>query len=213
VRGKIIGVTNDFHFESMHEPIAPMIMLMPPPSQAFYNRLSVKISGNNILSALSTMETTWKKYFPQTPVDYTFLDDDYNKLYQAEQRQATIFTLFACIAIFIACLGLFGLSAFAISQRIKEIGIRKVLGANVQGIVGLLSRDFLILVGIASLMAFPIAWFAMNSWLKDFAYQVSISWWMYLVAAIVALLIALITVSMQALKAALANPIKALRTE
>jgi putative ABC transport system permease protein len=212
-RGHIIGVINDFHFESMHEPIAPMIMLMPPPSQAFYNRLSVKISGNNILSALSTMEAAWKKYFPETPVDYTFLDDDYNKLYQAEQRQATIFTLFACIAIFIACLGLFGLSAFAISQRIKEIGIRKVLGANVQGIVGLLSRDFLILVGIASLMAFPIAWFAMNSWLKDFAYRINIQWWVFIAAGIVAALIAFATVSLQAIKAAVANPVKSLRTE
>jgi putative ABC transport system permease protein len=159
------------------------------------------------------LETAWKKYFPETPVDYTFLDDDYNKLYQSEQRQATIFTLFACIAIFIACLGLFGLSAFAISQRIKEIGIRKVLGANVQGIVGLLSKDFLILVGIASLMAFPIAWFAMNSWLKDFAYRINIQWWVFIAAGIVAALIAFATVSLQAIKAAVANPVKSLRTE
>ncbi|HET6994154.1 MAG TPA: FtsX-like permease family protein, partial [Chitinophagaceae bacterium] len=169
--------------------------------------------GTNVLPALSTMETAWKKYFPETPVDYTFLDDNYAKLYQSEQRQATIFTLFACIAIFIACLGLFGLSAFAISQRIKEIGIRKVLGANVQGIVGLLSRDFLILVGIASLMAFPIAWFAMNSWLKDFAYRINIQWWVFIAAGIIAALIAFATVSFQAIKAAVANPVKSLRTE
>ncbi|MEI9908402.1 MAG: FtsX-like permease family protein [Bacteroidota bacterium] len=154
-----------------------------------------------------------KKYFPETPADYTFLDENFDKLYQAEQKQATLFTVFACVAIFIACLGLFGLSAFAISQRIKEIGIRKVLGANVSGIVGLLSKDFLGLVGIAAVMAFPVAWFAMNNWLKDFAYRINIQWWVFVVAGIVAALIAFLTVSFQAIKAAISNPVKSLRTE
>jgi putative ABC transport system permease protein len=212
-RGHIIGVINDFHFESMHQAIVPMVFIMLPPSQAYFNNLSVKIAGSDISPALSYLEKTWKKYFPETPVDYTFLDDNFDRLYQSEQRQATIFTVFACIAIFIACLGLFGLSAFAISQRIKEIGVRKVLGANVQEIVALLSKDFLKLVGIAAVMAFPVAWYAMNNWLKDFAYRIDIQWWVFIVAGILAATIAFVTVSFQAIKAAVSNPVKSLRTE
>ena len=141
-KGRIIGVINDFHFESMHQSIVPMVMIMFPPSRPYFNNLSIKITGDRLSSAITYLERTWKKYFPETPVDYTFLDENFDQLYQAEQRQATLFTGFACIAIFIACLGLFGLSAFSISQRIKEIGIRKVLGADVSNIVGLLSKDF-----------------------------------------------------------------------
>ncbi len=211
--GHIVGVINDFHFESMHQAIVPVVLVMFPASQNYFNNLTVKISGSNIAPALAYMEKTWKKYFPETPADYTFLDENFDKLYQAEQKQATLFTVFACVAIFIACLGLFGLSAFAISQRIKEIGIRKVLGANVSGIVGLLSKDFLGLVGIAAVMAFPVAWFAMNNWLKDFAYRINIQWWVFVVAGIVAALIAFLTVSFQAIKAAISNPVKSLRTE
>jgi putative ABC transport system permease protein len=212
-QGHIIGVINDFNFESMHQAIGPMVLIMVPPSQGFYNNVSIKIAGNNTAAAVVYMEKSWKKYFPETPVDYTFLDENFDKLYKSEQKQATLFTVFACIAIFIACLGLFGLSAFAISQRIKEIGIRKVLGADVSGIVGLLSKDFLILVGIAALVAFPVAWYAMNNWLKDFAYRVNIQWWVFIVAGVVAALIAFVTVSFQAIKAAVTNPIKSLRTE
>ena len=212
-KGHIIGVINDFHFESMHQAIVPMVFIMPPPSQPYYNNLSIKIVGNDISTSISYLEKTWKKFFPETPVDYTFLDENFDRLYQSEQRQATIFTVFACIAIFIACLGLFGLSAFAISQRIKEIGVRKVLGANVQGIVALLSKDFLKLVGIAAVMAFPVAWFAMNNWLKDFAYRINIQWWVFIVAGILAAMIAFVTVSFQAIKAAVSNPVKSLRTE
>ncbi|MES1215877.1 MAG: FtsX-like permease family protein [Bacteroidota bacterium] len=213
VSGHIIGVLKDFHFESMHQPIVPMVFIMLPPSNTYFNNLSVKIGGGNTSAAMSAMERTWKKYFPETPFEYTFLDDNFDKLYQSEQRQATIFTSFACIAIFIACLGLFGLSAFAISQRVKEIGVRKVLGANTSTIVGLLSKDFLKLVAVAAIIAFPIAWYAMNSWLKDFAYRISIQWWVFIVAGLVAGLIAFVTVSFQAIKAALANPVKSLRSE
>jgi putative ABC transport system permease protein len=212
-KGRIIGVINDFHFESMHQTIVPMIMLMFPPSRPYFNNLSIKITGSRMSSALSYMEKTWKKYFPETPVDYTFLDENFDQLYQAEQRQATLFTSFACIAIFIACLGLFGLSAFSISQRIKEIGIRKVLGADVNNIVSLLSKDFLKLVGVAAILAFPIAWYFMNNWLQDFAYRISMPWWVFLIAGIGAAFIALITISFQAIRAAIANPVKSLRTE
>src|SRR6266496_2348348 len=142
--GHIIGVMNDFHFESLHQKITPLILIMPAvtPAQTFYNNLSVKISGNNIPVALATLKDTWQKYLPEVPYQYTFLDENFSKLYESEQKQGTIFTVFACIAIFIACLGLFGLSAFAITQRVKEIGVRKVLGANVSSIVTLLSKDF-----------------------------------------------------------------------
>jgi putative ABC transport system permease protein len=164
-------------------------------------------------AALSHIEATWKKFLPEVPYQYTFLDENFGKLYQAEERQKTIFTTFACIAIFIACLGLFGLSAFTISQRIKEIGIRKVLGANVITIVVLLSKDFLKLVLIAAVIAFCVAGYGMNQWLQDFAYRVTISWWIFLLAGVMAAMIALITISFQAVKAAIANPVKSLRTE
>ncbi|HYK47219.1 MAG TPA: FtsX-like permease family protein, partial [Parafilimonas sp.] len=213
--GRIIGVMNDFHFESLHQQIPPMILIMPsvPANQSFFNYVSVKISGNNIAAALATIKDAWQKYLPELPYEYTFLDENFSKLYESEQRQETIFTVFACISIFIACLGLFGLSAFAISQRVKEIGVRKVLGANVSTIVALLSKEFVMLVLIAAPFAFGIAWYAMHEWLQDFAYRINIQWWVFVVAALAALLIALATVSFQAIKAALANPVNSLRTE
>ncbi len=210
--GKLVGVFNDFHFESMHQEIVPLVLLIPR-SGGSYGRISVKLSGNNTSAALAHIENTWKKFLPDSPYEFTFLDENFARLYQAEERQEKLFTLFACLAIFIACLGLFGLSAFAISQRIKEIGIRKVLGADVSTIVALLSKDFMKLVAIAAIVAFPVAWFFMHKWLQDFAYRISIQWWIFLIAAVVAALIALITISFQAIKAAVANPVKSLRTE
>lgn len=211
-RGKLIGVFNDFHFESMHQKIVPLVLLVPR-NQNNYGNISMKIAGNNIQATLGFIETTWKKFLPEVPYQFTFLDENFDRLYQAEERQGTLFTIFACIAIFIACLGLFGLSAFAITQRIKEIGIRKVLGANVSTIVTLLSKDFLKLVAIAAVIAFPVAWYAMSTWLQDFAYRINIPVWIFLVAGILAALVALVTISFQAIKAALANPVKSLRTE
>jgi putative ABC transport system permease protein len=210
-KGKIIGVFNDFHFESMHQRIIPLVLVIP--KDARYNRMSVKVSGNNMPAALAHIENTWKQFLPEIPFDYTFLDERFEDLYKSEQQQGTIFTLFACIAIAIACLGLFGLSAFAINQRIKEIGIRKVIGASVSNIVLLLSKDFLKLVGISAVIAFPVAWYAMNSWLQDFAYRSTIAWWIFAAAGIIAVAIALFTISFQAIKAATANPVKSLRNE
>jgi len=189
------------------------LVLLVPRSANNYGRISIKISGSDIASALGKIEKTWKKFLPETPYQYNFLDENFTKLYQAEERQKSLFSIFACLAIFIACLGLFGLSAFAISQRVKEIGIRKVLGADVSTIVSLLSKDFLKLVGLAAPFAFLIAWFAMNKWLEDFAYRISIPWWIFLFAGIVAAVVALFTVSFQAVRAALANPVKSLRSE
>jgi putative ABC transport system permease protein len=212
-KGHIIGVIKDFHFESMHQSIVPLVLCMFPPSAYYFNNLSVKFSGNNIAASLSYLENTWKKFLPEIPYQYVFLDENFDKLYEAEQRQGNIFTIFACIAIFIACLGLFGLSAFAITQRIKEIGIRKVLGADVSTIVTLLSKDFLKLVFIAAIIAFPVAWYFMHKWLQDFAYRINMPWWIFIVAGIIASIIALFTISFQAIKAAVANPVKSLRTE
>jgi putative ABC transport system permease protein len=211
-KGKLIGVFNDFHFESMHQKIVPLVLLVPRNANN-YGRISIKISGANIPSALSHIENTWKKFLPETPYQFAFLDENFARLYRAEERQKTLFTTFACLAIFIACLGLFGLSAFAISQRIKEIGIRKVLGANITTIVALLSKDFLRLVVLSAIIAFPVAWYFMSKWLQDFAYRISMPWWVFVIAGIVAALIALITISFQAIKAAVANPVKSLRTE
>jgi putative ABC transport system permease protein len=214
VKGHIIGIMKNFHFESMHQLIVPIIFLLPSPSQAgFYNNLSIKLAGSNLPKALSYIETTWKRYLPEVPFQYNFLDENFAKLYKSEQKQGTLFMIFASIAIFIACLGLFGLSAFAISQRIKEIGIRKVLGAGVSQIVSMIAKDFLILVGVAALIAFPISWIAMHNWLKDFAYRTSIGWWVFLLAGGAAALVAFITISFQTFKAAVANPAKSLRTE
>lgn len=212
-RGHIIGVVKDFHFESLHQPIVPMIFVLLPPSISYFNNLSVKISGKNMPAALSHLENTWKKFSPETPYKSVFLDERFDALYKSEKKQGQLFTVFACIAILIACLGLLGLSAFSISQRIKEIGIRKVLGASVGSIVQLLSKDFLILVAFASLIAFPVAWYAMHSWLQDFAYRISIPWWIFLLAGIIAALVALATISFQAIKAAASNPVKSLRAE
>ena len=211
-RGKLIGVFNDFHFESLHQKITPLVLLVPRRAGS-YGRISIKISGSNIPAALDKIETTWKNFLPDTPYQYTFLDENFTRLYEAEQRQKTLLIIFASLAIFIACLGLFGLSAFAIMQRLKEIGIRKVLGADTSTIVALLSKDFLKLVAFAAIPAFVVSWYFMNKWLEDFAYRISMPWWMFLAAGILAAVIALITISFQAIKAALTNPVKSLRTE
>ncbi|MXV51476.1 FtsX-like permease family protein [Pedobacter sp. HMF7647] len=209
--GQITGVINDFNFESLHQRILPLVLLNSRVRND-YNRISVKITGDP-QTAISHIQNTWKKHLPEVPFEYNFLDDRFSDLYKSEKQQQTIFSLFACIAILIACLGLFGLSAFTITQRIKEIGIRKVLGASVVGIVQLLSIDFLLLVGIAALIAFPITWYAMKNWLSDFAYRIDIAWWVFLAASAIALIIAFATISFQAVKAAIANPVKSLRTE
>jgi putative ABC transport system permease protein len=212
-KGHIIGVIADFNFESMHQKIVPVVLTMNPPSQQYYNNITIRIAGNNIPGTLAFLEKTWKTLLPETPYQYNFLNDNFDKLYESEQRQGTLYIFFACIAIFIACLGLFGLSSFAITQRIKEIGVRKVLGANVIKIITLLSKDFLKLVIFAAILAFPIAWFAMNNWLKDFAFRVSIEWWVFILAGLLASIIAVLTVSVHAIKAANANPVNSLRSE
>jgi putative ABC transport system permease protein len=208
VTGNVIGVMKDFHFESLHQPIVPIILIWRP-----YGRVSIKISGQNIQASVSHIRNTLMHYAPNVPFDFTFLDQRFQQLYHSEQQQGALFTIFACIAIFIACLGLFGLSAFTITQRVKEIGVRKVLGASIPQIVTELSKDFLILVLIAAAFAIPVAVYTMNKWLNGFASRIDVSWWILAVSGVIALIIAFATISFQSIRAATANPVKSLRSE
>ena len=205
----VVGVVKDFNFSSMHQQISPLVIQY----NTNYQTLAVRVKPQNASSIISNIESKWKSLAPGQPFSYSFMDADFNKVYTTEQQTGKLFLTFAVFAIFIGCLGLFGLVTYAAEQRTKEIGVRKVLGASVRGIVTMLSKDFAKLVLIASLIAFPVAWWAMHEWLKSFAYRIDISWWVFIVAAFAALLIALLTVSLQATKAALANPVKSLRTE
>lgn len=208
--GTIKGVVKDFHYSTLHQPIGPFVIFLGPNQ---VRDMFVKVSGKNIPAALQSLAHVWKERITHRPFEYSFLDEEYNALYKSEQRTAQVFALFAGLAILLACLGLFALSAYTTAQRTKEIGIRKVLGATAVNLVTMLSKDFLKLVLIAAFIAFPVSWWSMNKWLQDFAYRINISWWIFLLAGLVAVLIALITVSFQAIKAAIANPVKSLRTE
>jgi putative ABC transport system permease protein len=206
---EIIGVVKDFHFESLRQKMGPLCMSLEKNT----GLASFKISAVDVKKLVAEVETKWKALAPGMPFSYRFLSDSFNDMYRSEQRAGSVAIVFAILAILIACLGLFGLVTFMAEQRNKEIGIRKVLGASVGNLVIMLSKDFLILVGIAAVLAFPAAWWAMHQWLRDFAYRIDISVWVFVIAGIVALLIALVTVSFQAIKAALTNPVKSLRTE
>jgi len=207
----IVGVVKDFHYEDLHLPVTPYGFQLS--SQPQYNYMMVHAKKGNMNSILQTIQSTWHNLNPTEPFEYSFLDEDFQKNYEAENRLASIVGYFTAIAILISCLGLFGLATFSAEQRIKEIGVRKALGATVTGIVALLSKDFLKLVAVAIVIASPIAWWIMNKWLRDFAYRVSINWKVFVITTIVALVIALVTISFQAIRAAIANPVKSLRTE
>jgi putative ABC transport system permease protein len=209
-KGTIIGVIKDFHFASMKEKIAPAVFYYYPQH---LNTIYIKTTGQDAPKAIRSAQDQFKQYNGEYPFGYAFLDEIFNSLYQGEQREGTLFTYFATIAIFISSLGLLGLAAFTAQVRTREIGVRKVLGASVSGIVGLLARDFIKLVLIAILIAVPVAWFGMNKWLQTFAYRINISWWAFLMAGSIAILIAFITISFQSVKAAIANPVKSLRSE
>ena len=208
---KIIGVVKDFHFEDLHLPIGPYGFQQNRPP--LYNYMIVHVKSADINSALQTIKNTWHSLNANEPFDYSFLDKDFQKNYSTETRLSAIVSYFTIIAILISCLGLFGLATFSAEQRIKEIGVRKVLGASVTSIVTLLSKDFLKLVIISIIIASPLAWFVMNKWLQSFAYRINISWVYFAKTALAAILIALITISFQAIKAAVANPVESLRTE
>ncbi len=208
--GKVLGVLADFHFQSLHHAVEPIVLKLSPWPQG---SVAVRLRSGQVAEGVSAVQSAWKELAPTAPLAYTFLDDDFQKLYSAEARMARVFGLFAVLAVFIACLGLFGLASFMAIQRTKEIGIRKVLGASVAGITGLLVKGFLKLVFVAIFIASPLAWYLMQKWLSDFAYRIDIQWWMFAAAGAVAVAIAFLTVSFQSVKAALANPVKSLRSE
>ena len=210
VRGKVIGVVKDFHFESLQSEISPIIMVNRPNQM---RNLSIKIEGTNIRSAIQQVEELYANFSPNAPLNYNFLDDRFENLYTTETQRSQLFTLFSGLAIFLACLGLFGLASFTVSQRSKEISIRKVLGASVQQIVGILSKEFVILIAVAMLLAFPVAWYFMNDWLAGYAYRTTLGVSPFLLAALIAGAIAFVTISFQTFKAAVSNPSERLRDE
>jgi ABC-type antimicrobial peptide transport system permease subunit len=216
-KGSIIGLMKDFHHNSLHVPIEPLILRLFKGSwikdNGYWGNVIIRTEKGKSKQAIASMEKVFKQFNPGFPFRYYFTDDEIAKNYKAEYTVSKLSRYFAFLAIFISCLGLFGLVTFTAEQRTKEIGIRKVLGASVTGIVRMLSKDFLILVLIATIIAFPVAWWAMYKWLNDFEYRVDIGWWVFVVAGVVALLIALLTISFQSIKAAIANPVKSLRTE
>ena len=204
----VIGVIKNFNFKSLHETISPLYMTLYPEGGLIFKTKTTDVAG-----LLATMKKEWDSYNTGEPFSYNFMDDLFNNTYATEQKTGTILNLFSMLTIFVACLGLFGLVTYTAEQRRKEIGVRKVLGASVTQVTQMLSKDFLKLVCIACVIAFPLSYWAMSKWLQSFAYRVSISWWVFVAAALAAIIIALLTVSFQAIKAALANPVKSLRTE
>jgi putative ABC transport system permease protein len=209
--GTIIGVVKDFNFRSLHNEIEPLALRFAPPYEL--TRLSLRVTSDDMQATIAELEKLWGEIAPQRPFLYSFLDESFNQQYQADLRFGQVFSVFAGMAIFIACLGLFGLATYTAQQRTKEIGIRKVLGASVTSIVSLLSKDFLKLVLVAAIIAFPVGWYAMHQWLQDFPYRIDIPLWVFLAAGVIATLIAFLTISLQAVKAATTNPVKNLRTE
>src|SRR5579863_4950401 len=202
--GMIVGVVKDFHFRSLQEVIKPLSIRIKPGA---CDLLSVNIDGHHIPGTLAAIEGKWKALLPDKPFNYFFLDEFFDKQYRSEDRFGTLFLYFAALAIFISCLGLMGLASYSTVQRTKEVGIRKVVGASVGQIVFLLSRDFLLLVLVAFLVSAPIAWWLIEGWLKGFAYRIPVYWWIFAIAGLLAVLIAILTVSFQAVKAAVANPV------
>jgi len=208
--GRIKAVVKDFNFKSFHDPIGPLLIFL---DHFYTGALFVRVTGNGTAPVIRNIEKIWKERVPGKPFEYKFLDDDYDALYKTEQHTAGVFTTFSLLAILLACLGLFAVTAYAVVQRTKEIGIRKVLGANISAIIMLISKDFLVLVIVASAIAAPVAWYVAHKWLQEFAYRIHIQWWVFIAAGIACLIVAAFTVSIQALKAALANPVKSLRSE
>jgi putative ABC transport system permease protein len=209
--GTIVGIGKDFNFNSLHYKIETMFMYYQ--RDWGFSNMSVKINGSKTKDAIAFIQSIWQKNVPDHPFEYQFLDDHFADVYQADSQVSSIVGILAVLAIIISCLGLFGLASYSAERRIKEVGIRKVLGASVQNIVTMLSKDFLKYVLIAAIIAWPLAWLSVYKWLQDYAYRINISWWIFLAAVFIAMIIAFVTISFQAIKAAVANPVKSLRTE
>jgi putative ABC transport system permease protein len=209
--GYIVGIARDFNFNSLHNKIETMFLFNQ--TDWGYSNMSVKVNGKKEKEAIAFIGSVWKKDCADTPFDYQFLDDHFDELYRSDSQISTIVGTLAVLAIIISCLGLFGLASYAAEKRTKEVGIRKTLGASLENLVVLLSKDFLKYVLIASLIALPLSWFSVHKWLKSYAYRIDISWWIFVLAVLVAMLIAFVTISFQAIKAATANPVESLRSE
>jgi putative ABC transport system permease protein len=208
--GPIIGVVKDFHYKSLHEVVEPAVMHIYPQA---YSKVAVKLGGKQIETEIMGITELWNKFSPDYPIEYNFLDESFEKMYKGEDKLKTLLSLFTAVTIFIACLGLLGLAAYAAERRRKELGVRKVLGASVEGLVVLLSKDFVLLVLLSLIVASPVAWYFMNKWLETFSYRIDVSWWIFAVAALLAMALAILSVSFQAVKAAMSNPVKNLRIE
>jgi len=204
----VIGVVKNFNFQSLHEPISPLIMTLKPEGGLIFKIRTADLNG-----LIASMKKEWLNFNTDEPFTFSFLDDLYNKTYAAEQKTSMLLNIFAILTVIVACLGLFGLVTYSAEQRVKEIGVRKVLGASVLQITNMLSADFLKLVFLACIIAFPVSWWATNKWLQSFAYRIAIHWWVFAFAAVIAMLIAIVTLSFQAIKAAMANPVESLRSE
>ena len=206
----VVGVVSNYHHQGLQKIIDPMVFLLRPDRRNYY---SLKVETAGIQKTIASVQQIWNKHFPADPIEYFFLDDSFNKQYTTDILFGKVFGLFAFLAIMIACFGLLGLTAYNVLQRTKEIGIRKVLGASAQNILLLLSKDFMRLIIISLLCAIPIGWIVMNKWLEDFAYRIDIKWWVFAAAGIISLLIAMITICLQAFKSAIDNPVKSLHNE
>ncbi|UOG73042.1 ABC transporter permease [Hymenobacter tibetensis] len=209
-KGQVIGVVKDFHYKSLYDKVEPAVLHINPDD---YWKVAVKLKADNISSSISGVKEVWNKFSPDYPIEYKFMDDNFTQMYQAEDKLKSLLWVFTAIAVFVGCLGLFGLATYAAERRKKEIGIRKVLGADTSTIVALLSKEFLKLVVVATVIAFPVAWLVMRKWLEDFAYRINIPLWVFLAAGVAAVLVAFLTISYQAIKAATTNPIQNLRAE
>ncbi|MGI8583109.1 MAG: ABC transporter permease [Chitinophagaceae bacterium] len=209
-KGIVVGVTNDFHYNSLQQAIEPLTIY---PLDGHFSRITLKVDIKKASQVIALIENTWKKHFSPALFDYDFLSQQIKGKYQAQERFSKIFLYFSILSLLIACLGLYGLISYTIFQKTKEIGIRKILGATANSIAAMLSKNFLKLVLVACFISIPIAWYIMNKWLQDFAYRINLQWWMFGAAGLLVLVIALMTISFQAIKAAIANPVKSLRTE
>jgi putative ABC transport system permease protein len=209
-KGKITGVVEDFHYKSLHEKVTASVIQIYP---AVTYTAAVKLKAAGIKNTIASIGQVWNRFSPGYPLDYKFMDETYGNMYHSEEKLGDLLWIFTIMAIFIGCMGLFGLAAFNTQLRTKEIGIRKVLGASVLSVINLLAKNFLLLVVISSVIAFPVAWWTMSSWLNNFPYRVAMSWWIFVTAIAAALFIAFATVSIQSYKASTANPVKSLRSE
>jgi ABC-type antimicrobial peptide transport system permease subunit len=210
IKCPVVGVLKDFNDRSLRHDLAPLLIAT---NATMYRQASIKLSTTNIASTMQSIKKIWEQTFPNYVYEYRFLDDKIASFYKQESQLSDLYKIFAVIAILLSCLGLYGLASFMAVQRIKEVGIRKVLGATASSIVYLFSKEFILLITIAFVIAAPIAWYFMNNWLQDYVYRINISWWLFAAGGLIAIIIALATISFQAIKAAIANPVKSIRTE